>query len=109
MVLPIRPKSCRYHPSMTTAFESNDGLITNNCESYNYRMKKALGDHPNLPKFLGALKKENSVIESRWMQNEQPKSRREEEERKFIEAKRQQKDDLDRQSYPSTQNVKCYF
>ena len=42
---------------MTTHFELDGGTITNNdSESHNQRMKKRLGDHPNLPKFLGALK-----------------------------------------------------
>ena len=67
--------TCRYDPSMTTCFESDDGILTNNnAESYNYRMKKAQGDHPNLPKFIGALRTESSNLELQWMQRDRPKS-----------------------------------
>ena len=60
---------------MTTSFESDDGILTNNnAESYDYRMKKALGDHPNLPKFIGALRTENTNLELQWMQKDRPKS-----------------------------------
>ena len=72
---------------MTTAYESDHGVLTNNnCESYNFRMKKALGDHPSLPKFIGFQIKENATIELQWLQRDRPKStqiRRLEDREKF--------------------------
>ena len=60
---------------MTTTFQSDDGILTNNdSESYNFRMKKAHGEHPNLPKFIKALINENSVVELNWLQRDQPHS-----------------------------------
>ena len=56
---------------MTNTYRSDDTILTNNdYESYNYRMKRKIGDHPNLPTFLRHLKKENSVIELKWRQND---------------------------------------
>ena len=73
--LPIRPKSCLHHPSMTTCFQSDSGTLTNNdAETYNYRMKKVLGDHPSLPKFMKAIQRENAVTEGQWLQKDRPKS-----------------------------------
>ena len=85
--VPIRPKSVRFHPSMTTAFESNNGHLTNNIsESYNARMKKKLGDHPNLPKFIRKMRKEVAWVEFTWIKKDQEnaaKKRRREDQDRF--------------------------
>ena len=71
-------------------------MTNNSSEAYNYRMKKIHGDHPNLPKFIGALKKENTTIELQWMQRDRPKSTqiRRREDRERFEKRRLWEEDL---------------
>ena len=51
-------------------------MTNNDSESYDGRMRKKLGDHPNLPTVLGALRFENTLVERDCMQNDRPNAER---------------------------------
>ena len=62
---------------MTTCYESNQGILTNNSsEAYNSRMKKRLGDHCDLPTFIRKLIKEHSQVRKDWLQRDKPTATR---------------------------------
>ena len=92
---------------MTTAYDSDHGVLTNNnAETYNFRMKKMLGDHPTLPKFLACQVKENATIELQWLQRDRPKStqaRRLEDREKF-RLRKEWEDELRRRMESSLSN-----
>ena len=72
---------------MTTCYESNEGILTNNSsESYNSRMKSKLGNHGDLPTFVRKLVAEHKNIKFNWLQQDKPKStqsRRPEDRQRF--------------------------
>ena len=70
-MLPICAKSSLYLLNMTTHYQSNDGILTNNdSESYNSRMRKKIGNHPNFPTVIGVLREENTLVEIDWLQRD---------------------------------------
>ena len=71
--LPIRKKSVMYNPDWTCLYENDDGTVTNNfSESNNARLKRKLGLHPSLFKFLLAMKQEAAASEVKWLQRNCP-------------------------------------
>ena len=95
--LPIRDKATRFPPHMTTHYQSNSGILTNNdSESNNHRFQKKVGNHPNLPTLIGELRAENTLIEIEWMRRDQatsrPTQRREHRER--MEKRQQWEEDV---------------
>ena len=71
--LPIRKKSVLYNPDWTCLYENDDGVMTNNySESNNARLKRKVGLHPTLFKFLCAMKEETAAMEVQWLQRSCP-------------------------------------
>ena len=71
--LPIRKKSFLYNPDWTCLYENDDGLMTNNySERNNARLKRKVGLHPTLFKFLCAMKEETAAMEVQWLQRSCP-------------------------------------
>ena len=71
---------------MTTHYQSNDGILTNNdSESYNARMRKKIGNHPNLPTVIGVLREENTLVEIDWLQRDRDNSTQRRELREKLE------------------------
>ena len=67
--VPIRKKSVLFNPDWTCLYDNDDGIVTNNySESNNARLKRKLGLHPSLFKFLSAMKEETAPMEVLWLQ-----------------------------------------